>query len=62
MPKGKGRRFASMDPVKRKEIARKGGKQAHKLGKAHTWTSAQARIAGQKGGRSKKQETTQIVL
>ncbi len=50
--KGKGRGFASMDPVKQKAIASKGGKAAHKKGTAHTWTSDEARAAGQKGGRA----------
>ncbi len=52
--KGKGRGFASMDPVKQKAIASKGGKAAHKKGTAHTWTSDEARAAGQKGGRARQ--------
>lgn len=52
--KGKGRGFASMDPVKQKAIASKGGKAAHKKGTAHTWTSEEARAAGQKGGRARQ--------
>jgi general stress protein YciG len=54
MTKGKGRGFASMDPVKQKAIASKGGKAAHKKGTAHTWTSDEARAAGQKGGRARQ--------
>jgi general stress protein YciG len=63
---GRGRGFASMSPEKKREIASKGGKAAHQLGTAHKWTSEEARIAGQKGGkisrrRPKKtaQDTTQ---
>ena len=42
--------FAAMDPEQHKEIARRGGQTAHRLGKAHTFTPEQAREAGQKGG------------
>lgn len=48
--KTKERGFASMDPEKQKEIARKGGKAAHEKGTAHEFTSAEARAAGKKGG------------
>jgi hypothetical protein len=44
------RGFASMDKAKQREIASKGGIQAHKIGSAHEWTSEQARKAGRKGG------------
>jgi uncharacterized protein len=44
------RGFASMDPEKQREIARKGGKAAHEKGTAHEWTSEEARNAGRKGG------------
>src|SRR5215468_3879558 len=48
---GKSRRgFASMDPAKRREIARKGGRAAHAQGSAHEFTSEEARMAGRKGG------------
>ncbi len=39
-----------MTPERRSEIAGKGGKAAHVLGRAHTFTSAQAKDAGAKGG------------
>jgi general stress protein YciG len=42
--------FASMDPDKRRAIASKGGKTAHKLGVAHEWSSKEAAVAGKKGG------------
>lgn len=45
-----GRGFASMDEDKQKEIARKGGKAAHKAGTAHEFTSEEAAEAGRKGG------------
>lgn len=44
------RGFASMDPEKQREIARKGGRAAHQKGTAHEWDSEEARIAGRKGG------------
>lgn len=44
------RGFASMDPEKQRRIASKGGKAAHKSGKAHEWTVDEAREAGRKGG------------
>lgn len=44
------RGFASMDPDKQREIARKGGRAAHEKGTAHEWTSDEARNAGRKGG------------
>jgi general stress protein YciG len=44
------RGFASMDQEERKRIASKGGKAAHRLGRAHKYTPEQAREAGRKGG------------
>lgn len=44
------RGFASMDRDKQKEIASKGGKAAHAQGRAHEFTSDEARAAGRKGG------------
>ena len=44
------RGFASMDRVRQREIASKGGKAAHQKGTAHEWTSEEARDAGRKGG------------
>lgn len=46
----KQRGFASMDPEKQREIARKGGRAAHEKGTAHEWDSGEARVAGRKGG------------
>jgi general stress protein YciG len=39
-----------MSTEKQREIARKGGRAAHERGKAHEFTSAEARAAGKKGG------------
>ena len=43
--------FATMTPEKQKEIAGKGGRSAHRMGKAHEWTRDEAREAGKKGGK-----------
>lgn len=50
-PSGKGRGFASMDEVQKREIASRGGKAAQKRGTAHKFTPEQAREAGRKGGK-----------
>src|SRR5690242_20591363 len=42
--------FASMSREQHREIASKGGKAAHTLGRAHQFTPEQAREAGRKGG------------
>src|SRR5213594_1740157 len=46
----KNRGFASMDTHRQREIARKGGRAAHEKGKAHEFTSDEARAAGREGG------------
>jgi len=46
------RGFAAMDRSLVSDIARKGGKAAHSAGTAHQFTSEEARVAGQKGGRA----------
>ena len=46
------RGFAAMDRKLVSEIASKGGKAAHTAGTAHEFTSEEARVAGQKGGRA----------
>jgi uncharacterized protein len=50
------RGFASMDPEMQKAIASKGGTAAHEQGKAHEFTSNEARQAGTKGGRIVSQD------
>jgi len=50
----KKRGFASMSQAKKSEIAGLGGKRAHALGKAHTWTAEEASAAGKKGGKKSK--------
>jgi uncharacterized protein len=46
------RGFASMSRQRQLRVARKGGIMAHRLGRAHEWTSAEAAIAGRKGGQA----------
>lgn len=41
-----------MDEARQREIARKGGQAAHQKGKAHQFTTEEARQAGRKGGQS----------
>lgn len=42
--------FKTMDPQRQREIASEGGREAHRQGRAHEFTSAEAREAGRKGG------------
>jgi hypothetical protein len=44
-----------MSQEQRRAIAGLGGKAAHAMGKAHTWTRAEAKAAGRKGGLMRKQ-------
>src|ERR1700744_6197662 len=44
------RGFASMDPEKQREIARKGGRAAHQEGSADEFPPEEAGSAGRKGG------------
>jgi general stress protein YciG len=44
--------FAAMDRARLRKIAREGGLAAHAEGKAHQFTSEEARRAGKIGGRS----------
>jgi len=48
----KKRGFAALDKKTVQRHASAGGKKAHAIGKAHTWDSSSARIAGAKGGRA----------
>jgi general stress protein YciG len=45
------RGFASMDVLKQREIASKGGRAAHEKGTAHEFDASEAREAGRKGGK-----------
>ncbi len=47
----KRRGFAAMDPQRQREIARQGGRAAHRKGTAHQFTPEEAREAGRKGGK-----------
>jgi hypothetical protein len=41
-----------MDPVKHRQLARRGGKAAHARGTARKFTSEQAKLADAKGGKA----------
>ena len=43
--------FASMDSEVKRRISSMGGRTAHRLARAHTFTSEEAREAGRKGAR-----------
>lgn len=54
-PARKARRgFAAMSPEKQREIASKGGRASHVLGRGHEWSADEARAAGIKGGRASR--------
>ena len=61
MPGTSSRGFASMDPMKQREIASKGGRAAHLKGTAHEFTPEEARMAGSKGGRAARQKRLQQI-
>lgn len=44
------RGFAAMTPEKRRELSSRGGKASHATGKAHRFTTEEAKAAGRKGG------------
>lgn len=46
------RGFACLTPEARLLVSSKGGKAAHASGKAHRWTSAEAKLNGHKGGKA----------
>lgn len=54
------RGFAAMDPAKVREISRKGGISAHRSGVAHEFSSAEARIAGRKGGLATRKKLEEL--
>jgi general stress protein YciG len=57
------RGFGNMNPDKQREIASKGGKRAHTIGRAHQFTHDEAVAAGRLGGLSrsaKKRAAAQV--
>lgn len=56
------RGFASMNPERQREIARKGGRAAHEKGTAHEFTSEEARVAGRKGGQAVSRDRAHMAL
>jgi general stress protein YciG len=49
-----------MDPELRKKISRMGGRAAHEKGRAHEFTSDEARAAGAKGGAAVSADRTHM--
>jgi hypothetical protein len=47
--------FAAMAPEKRRHAQQRGGANAHKIGNAHTWTTAEAAAAGRRSGRVRRE-------
>ncbi len=59
VPKPKRRQgFAALDAERRKAIASMGGIAAHAAGRAHRFTTEEARAAGRKGGLARKKVAT----
>lgn len=50
------RGFAAMSPEQHRDIASRGGKKAHALGRAHRFTPEEAKAAGHKGGAKVSQD------
>lgn len=46
------RGFAAMPAERVREIARGGGRKAHRMGRAHQFDSEEAKVAGAKGGKT----------
>lgn len=49
-----------MDPKRKREIASKGGKAAHERGRAHEFSSEEAKAAGRKGGETISRNRTHM--
>lgn len=54
-------RLGETNPDRQRAIASKAGKAAHASGKAHQYTQEEARLAGQKGGRTTSQNRAHMV-
>lgn len=52
----KRRGFGRMEAAKQRELAARGGRRAHALGRAHEFTREEAQRAGRKGGVSVSQD------
>src|SRR5689334_25093553 len=52
MPSSGKRGFGSMDEMKQRQIASKGGQAAHAKGSGHEFSPEEARQAGSKGGKA----------
>ena len=61
-PPRSNRGFASMDRDKQREIASRGGKAAHAQGRAHEFTTDEARAAGRKGGEAVSRDREHMAM
>lgn len=52
LPRG----FAAMDPQRQREVSSAGGRAAHEGGRAHRFSTEEARAAGRKGGSAVSQD------
>ncbi len=52
--------FATMSKEKVRELARAGGLKVQSSGRAHKWTSAEAKVAGAKGGMAPKRKSAAV--
>lgn len=55
-PPRKPQGFAKLTPEQRRELASKGGKEAHRKGTAHKFDSETAKVAGKKGNESLRRQ------
>ena len=62
IPPRSNRGFASMDRDKQREIASRGGKAAHAQGRAHEFTTDEARAAGRKGGEAVSRDREHMAM
>lgn len=56
----KQKNFNNLSPERRSEISSIGGRAAHLQGKAHKFTSEEAREAGRKGGLARAAKRNQV--
>lgn len=56
------RGLAAVTPARRREIARMGGRAAHRAGTAHEFTPEEARTAGHKGGSAPRRPKAHVMV
>jgi general stress protein YciG len=48
--------FAAMDPELQRELSRRGGRAAQRVGTAHKFSSEEARVAGRKSAKARSRQ------